>query len=198
MKKAYIFVLGGSSTLLLSIFMLLVVPWLQMSEVEKEGVSAQAPYTELQQRGRRVYIEYGCIYCHSQQVRDPAVGADASFGWGRPSVPSDYIHDSPHLMGTSRTGPDLSNIGSRQPSEEWHHLHLYNPRLLVDWSIMPRHAFLYDFVKGEKPSEKAIAVPGADKEWIVPNEDAEALVAYLLCLKRDGKAPESEKAGKNE
>ena len=194
MKKAYIFVFGGSSTLLLSIFLLVVAPRLQMGVVQREGLSVQEPFNEREAAGRKVYIEYGCIYCHSQQVRDPVAGADESFGWGRPSVPSDYIHDQPHLMGTSRTGPDLSNIGSRQPSLEWHHLHLYNPRLLVEWSIMPRHAFLYKETTGAKPSESALKLPGTDDEWIIPSEEAEALVAYLISLKRDAEPPETKKA----
>lgn len=189
MKKAYIFVFGGSSTLLLSIFMLVVLPRLQMGVVQNEGVSVQEPYSDEQALGRKIYIEYGCIYCHSQQVRDPVAGADESFGWGRASVPSDYIHDQPHLMGTSRTGPDLSNVGSRQPSAEWHHLHLYDPRMLVDWSIMPRHAFLYEKTKGEQPSESALKVPNTEDEWIIPSQEAEALVAYLLSLKRDQEPP---------
>ncbi|MCA9775596.1 MAG: cbb3-type cytochrome c oxidase subunit II, partial [Candidatus Eremiobacteraeota bacterium] len=150
----------------------------------------QEPYTDQQALGRKIYIEYGCIYCHSQQVRDPVAGADESFGWGRPSVPSDYIYDQPHLMGTSRTGPDLSNVGSRQPSKEWHHLHLYDPRLLVDWSIMPRHAFLYQKTKGEKPADNALKVPETEDEWIIPSEEADALVAYLLALKRDAEPPD--------
>lgn len=192
MKRAYIFVFGGSSTLLLSVFLLVVAPRFQMSVVQLEGVSAQQPYSEQELAGRKTYIEYGCVYCHSQQVRDPSAGADESFGWGRPSVPSDYIYDQPHLMGTSRTGPDLSNVGSRQPSREWHHLHLYNPRLLVDWSLMPGHAFLYQRSKGERPSEKALNLPGVEDEWLVPSEEAEALVAYLLALKRDADPPKRE------
>lgn len=192
MKKAYIFVFGGSSTLLLSFFLLVIVPRLQMGVVQREAASVQEPYTVQEALGRKIYVEYGCIYCHSQQVRDPLAGADESFGWGRPSVPSDYIHDQPHLMGTSRTGPDLSNVGSRQPSEEWHHLHLYDPRLLVDWSIMPRHSFLYKRTSGEKPSDKALKLPETDDEWIIPSEEAEALVAYLLALKRDKAPPKPE------
>lgn len=180
-KKAYIFVFGGSSTLLLSLFLLVIVPRLQ---VEAVGEGAQAPYTAVQEEGRRVYQEYGCVYCHSQQVRDPAAGADASFGWGPPSDPSDYLYDRPHLLGTSRTGPDLSNIGSRQPSAEWHHLHLYDPRLLVPWSIMPPHPFLYETVTGSKPAE-GVTVPGTEDRWLVPSPEARALVEYLLSLRRD-------------
>ncbi len=200
MKKAYIFVFGGASTLLLSAFLFVLLPRLQAGTVERAGVSRQVPYDEIQARGRDVYIEYACLYCHSQQVRDPVAGADESFGWGPPSEPADYIYDKPHLLGTSRTGPDLSNIGSRQPSEEWHHLHLYDPRLLVEWSIMPGFPFLYERVKSEiSPAENAIALPETDHEWLVPSDDAAALVAYLISLKRDGEAkarPEPEKAKK--
>lgn len=186
MKKAYIFVLGGSSTLLLSTFLFVLLPRLQVSEVSRQGLSSQRPYNELELRGRKTYIEYGCIYCHSQQVRDPAAGADANFGWGPPSKPSDYIYDRPHLLGTSRTGPDLSNIGSRQPSTTWHHLHLYDPRSLVSWSVMPGHSFLYTRVSAATaPSEGAVELPGGG-EWLIPSEEAKALVAYLLALKRDG------------
>ena len=187
MKKAYLFVLGGSGTLLLSAFLFVLMPRLQVDSVRKAGVSAQLPYTTMQERGRKVYIEYGCIYCHSQQVRDPVAGADASFGWGRPSLPSDYIYDRPHLLGTSRTGPDLSNIGSRQPSRDWHHLHLNSPRELVNWSIMPGFPFLYQQVESKtKPAEGAIELGEGVGRWLIPTEEAEALVEYLLSLKRDG------------
>lgn len=189
MKRAFIFVLGGSGTVLLSVFIFVLAPRIQVSAVDRAGISAQAPYTESELRGRHAYMEYACYYCHSQQVRDPSVGADASFGWGRPSMPSDYIYDKPHLLGTSRTGPDLSNIGSRMPSREWQHQHLYDPRLLVDWSIMPDFAFLYEHKVSEtSPAEGAIALPvkeGAPKEWIIPSQKADDLVDYLLSLKRD-------------
>jgi cytochrome c oxidase cbb3-type subunit 2 len=186
MKKAYIFIFGGSSTILLSFFLFVLVPRIQVQKINEAQVSAQAPYSEIQQLGRHVYIEYGCIYCHSQQVRDPSAGADKFFGWGRASLPSDYIYDKPHLLGTSRTGPDLSNIGSRQPSREWLHLHFYNPRLLVSWSIMPEFPFLYDVTESATaPSAKAIKIPGQENKWITPHPKAEELVEYLLSLKRD-------------
>jgi cytochrome c oxidase cbb3-type subunit 2 len=186
MNKAYIFVFGSTSTIALSIFLFVLVPRMQVAQINSESISAQAPYTEAELRGRHVYIENGCLYCHSQQVRDPVAGADKYFGWGRPSLPSDYIYDKPHLLGTMRTGPDLSNIGSRQPSREWHLLHLYNPRILVDWSIMPGFSFLYDLATStESPKEGAIRVPGADNQWIIPHAEAEDLVSYLKSLKRD-------------
>jgi cytochrome c oxidase cbb3-type subunit 2 len=186
MKKAFIFVFGGTSTITLSIFLFILVPRMQVTAVNRMELSAQAPYTEKELAGRKVYIQNGCVYCHSQQVRDPSVGADQHFGWGRASLPSDYIHDKPHLLGTMRTGPDLSNIGSRQPSRDWHHLHFFNPRLLVNWSIMPDFSFLYQVSHSvEKPSESAIKVPKAESTWIIPSSDAEALVSYMQSLRRD-------------
>jgi cytochrome c oxidase cbb3-type subunit 2 len=186
MKKAYIFVFGGSSTLLLSTFLFFVVPRLQVDPLLKAGVSAQRPYSEQELRGRHKYLEYGCVYCHTQQVRDPSVGADKTFGWGRASLPSDYIYDNPHLMGTSRTGPDLSNIGSRQPSRDWLHVHFYNPRILVPWSIMPPFPFLYGVLESSTaPTPNAVAFPGAPTRWLIPSPAAEDLVVYLQSLKRD-------------
>ncbi len=186
MNKAYIFVLGGTSTITLSIFLFVLAPRIQVSAIDKDAISAQAPYTEAELKGRKVYIDNGCIYCHSQQVRDPVAGADKHFGWGRASLPSDYIYDKPHLLGTMRTGPDLSNIGSRQPSRDWQHLHLYDPRSLVEWSIMPGFPFLYETASSvASPKQNAIRIPGKTDEWLVPSEEAENLVLYLMSLKRD-------------
>lgn len=196
MNKAYIFVLGGTSTITLSIFLFVLAPRIQVSAIDKDAVSAQAPYTENELKGRATYIENGCIYCHSQQVRDPVAGADKHFGWGRASLPSDYIYDKPHLLGTMRTGPDLSNIGSRQPSREWHHLHLYNPRSLVEWSIMPGFSFMYELVTaGASPKAGAIQVPGKTDQWIVPSEEAENLVSYMMSLKRDREPMKASEVG---
>lgn len=186
MNKAYIFVFGGTSTITLSIFLFVLAPRIQVSAIDKEAISAQLPYTESELKGRKSYIENGCVYCHSQQVRDPVAGADKHFGWGRPSLPSDYIYDKPHLLGTMRTGPDLSNIGTRQPSLDWQHLHLYNPRSLVDWSIMPGFPFMYEVVTStDSPKSGAIRIPGKIDQWLIPGEEAENLVSYLMSLKRD-------------
>jgi cytochrome c oxidase cbb3-type subunit 2 len=186
MNKAYLFVLGGTSTFLLSFFLFIVIPRYQVSRIPAAEVAAQRDYTPNELKGRAVYIEYGCLYCHSQQVRDPGYGADQAFGWGPPSRPADYVHDHPPLLGTMRTGPDLSNIGSRQPSRDWQHLHLYNPRIVVPWSIMPGFSFLYKRVhQSAKPAENARPVPGKTDEWIIPSEKAERLVDYLLSLNHE-------------
>ncbi len=186
MKKAYLFVLGGTSTFLLSFFFYIAIPRYQVSNIPDGERAAQPDYTNNELLGREVYVEYGCVYCHSQQVRDASFGADQALGWGRTSRPSDYIHDRPQLLGTMRTGPDLSNIGSRQPNRDWQHLHLYDPRQLVSWSIMPGFSFLYQRVNSpEKPADNASAVPGVPDSWIVPSEKAERLVDYLLSLKHE-------------
>jgi cytochrome c oxidase cbb3-type subunit 2 len=96
-----------------------------------------------------------------------------------------------------RTGPDLSNIGARQPDANWHHQHLFEPRTVTDWSIMPAYRYLYKTRKivGE-PSRDAVQGlrgPHAPKPGyeVVPTEEAKALVAYLLSLKKNYKLPES-------
>lgn len=186
MKKAYIFVFGGTSTITLSLFLFVLVPRIQVAAIDEKNMSAQSPYTPSELKGRATYIENGCIYCHSQQVRDISAGADQHLGWGRASLPSDYIHDKPHLLGTMRTGPDLSNIGSRQPSRDWYHLHFYNPRLVVKWSIMPGFSFFYKVIESaNSPEVTAIKLPNEKNEWIIPTPEAEHLVDYMLSLKRD-------------
>ncbi len=135
--------------------------------------------------GRGIYIREGCIYCHSQQVRAVGFGNDQGRFWGRPSVPADYIYDKPHLLGTMRTGPDLFNIATRQPGEDWHFLHLYNPRLVTPGSIMPPYPWLFETKLTAGPGEKPLTLPpGArpEGEVVVPSPDGKALVAYLLSL----------------
>src|SRR3546814_8561644 len=91
-----------------------------------------------------VYIEQGCLYCHSQQPRSADQAPDDERGWGRASVASDYAYDHPHLMGTMRTGPDLLNVGARLPSRDWQLTHLYQPRAISKWSIMPAYPYLFE------------------------------------------------------
>lgn len=145
------------------------------------------------ERGRLVYQDLGCLYCHSQQVRRPGFGADTERGWGdRQSVARDYIDDKRVYLGTMRTGPDLRNIGARQPSANWHYLHLFDPRLMSPGSIMAPFAFLFDYRKiVGQPSPLALKLPadyaekrGLDKPGyeLVPTMRAQALVAYLLSL----------------
>src|SRR5699024_4212739 len=142
MTKAIAIAAGAGLILVYAGLMLLVVPTIQLQGASQpEGFEG---HTETEIRGRELYISLGCVYCHSQQPRDPSqTRADQEFGWGRPSVPADYTYQGPHLLGTMRTGPDLFNIGARQPSVDWQLAHLYNPRAVVSWSTMPSYPFLF-------------------------------------------------------
>lgn len=138
--------------------------------------------------GREVYRSDGCLYCHSQQVRPEDFGADILRGWGpRRTVARDHIFDDPPLLGTMRTGPDLANIGVRQPSDNWHLLHLYDPQLTSPGSIMPPFRFLFEQrpVEVEMPYD-ALQFPPDDAPpegtMVVPTRRAKALVAYLKSL----------------
>lgn len=147
--------------------------------------------------GQRVYASAGCLYCHSQQVRQSPLTTDIAKGLGpRQTVARDYMHDRPVFLGTMRTGPDLTNIGVRQPSVEWHHQHLYEPDVVSAGSIMPSYRYLYRVQKIEgEPSGDAIPVrgPHAPKEGyeVVPTQEAKDLVAYLIELRRNYPLPEA-------
>jgi cytochrome c oxidase cbb3-type subunit 2 len=178
---------GGMTMLALATSALVVVPYLQLRDVKPtEGLK---PYTATELRGRQVYIANGCVYCHSQQPRDTSFGPDASRGWGRVPVAGDYVYDHPHLLGTMRTGPDLLNIGVRQPSADWHLGHLFQPRAYVKGSIMPSYPFLFDIKDAPDPGDKPLVLPPGYTPAgmvVVPSAAALDLVAYLQSLKRTG------------
>jgi cytochrome c oxidase cbb3-type subunit II len=177
-------VIGALSALGVAVAVLVGFPYFLLRDVAPPA--ALKPYTAQQLRGRAVYVSNGCIYCHSQQPRDPAQAPDVSRGWGRPSVAADYVYDRPHLLGTSRTGPDLFNIGARQPSEDWQLGHLYQPRAYTKGSIMPAFPFLFAVHQGPPaPGEKVINLPpqyARVNETVVATQEATDLVAYLLSL----------------
>lgn len=175
-------ILAGATSLMV------IVPWLLTDKAHPVGTGLK-PYTLQELRGRQQYIANGCVYCHSQQPRDPGLGPDVARGWGRPSVALDYYYDSPHLLGTMRTGPDLLNIGARQPSRDWQLGHLYQPRAYVDGSIMPSYPFLFRVKRPEEVRADDVVLnlppafaPGASK--VVATPEALDLVAYLLALDR--------------
>ena len=95
----------------------------------------------------------------SQQPRDRKVGPDMARGWGRPSVPADYSYDRPHLLGSMRTGPDLFNIGARQPCRDWHLGHRYQPRAYVPGSIMPAFAYTFRAKAAADEGEVVVSLP---------------------------------------
>ena len=126
---------GAMVMLALATSALVVLPYLEVHDAPP--LPGLEPYGSAELRGRAVYIANGCVYCHSQQPRAKGFAPDFARGWGRATVAGDYAYDQPQLLGTMRTGPDLMNIGVRQPSEQWHLGHLYQPRAFVPGSIMP-------------------------------------------------------------
>lgn len=191
MNRPFVIMVGAGLILLLATLMLVVMPYLQMSA--EQVPPDLKPYTTQELVGRQLYIGNGCIYCHSQQPRDPSFApGDRDRGWGRPSVPGDYTYDTPHLMGTMRTGPDLFNIGARQPSIDWQLIHLYNPQAVLKGSIMPPYRFLFRHVENPGPDDYVVNVPPpfAPKTGkIIATDEALALTAYLLSLDHTYPAP---------
>ena len=152
--------------------------------------------------GKKSFIANGCVACHTQQVRN----VDMDKMWGsRPGIAADYAgiartdfwRNTATLMGTERTGPDLTNIGTRQPSLAWNLLHLYQPRAVVNNSIMPAYPWLFELKNEVGENEIEIIVPDEYRKGIngkiIATEEALNLVAYLQSLKQiqlpDGKAP---------
>ena len=183
MTRGLTIVNGALIMLAMATLVLVALPYRQL-EAEAPP-AALKPYTIAELRGRATYVNMGCVYCHTQQPRAAALGPDATRGWGRPSVPSDYVYDYPHLLGISRTGPDLFNIGARQPSSDWHLAHLYQPRSVTPGSVMPAYPFLFKVIAHPGPSDKIVSLPPqfAPKEGtVVATQEALDVVAYLTSL----------------
>lgn len=103
-----------------------------------EPVAGLKPYTALQLEGRDIYIREGCVGCHSQMIRPFRAETER---YGHYSVASEFVYDRPFLWGSKRTGPDLHRVGGRY-SDDWHRVHLINPRDVVPESIMPAYPWL--------------------------------------------------------
>ena len=174
---------GAMVSLAVATAALVVLPYMEVRDIAPpEGLK---PYTSAQQRGRDVYIANGCVYCHTQQPRDRNLGPDHERGWGRASVPGDYVYDKPHLLGSMRTGPDLFNIGARQPSKDWHLGHLYQPRAYVPGSIMPAYPYLFETKAAADPGDEVVKLPpghGPSQGVVVARPEALDLVKYLQGL----------------
>lgn len=162
--------------------------WVMQNNEPLEGMRE---FTELEYEGLGVYIAEGCTACHTQQVRP----LEMDMAYGRPSTPGDWamteqydwLRTTPALLGTQRTGPDLANVGARQPSEVWQYMHLYNPRSVVPDSVMPNYPWLFDVKAEADDGDFVVPLPEefAPKDGVVvPNRKGEALVAYMLALKQ--------------
>ncbi len=180
--KKIILIAGGSLLLYIVIVLAIaVIPAIELSRVPPgPGV---VDLTPLQAAGRVVFAANGCDYCHTQQVRP----LDEDKPFGRPSAPGDFAYQTPELLGSERTGPDLTNVGATKGSDVWQYIHLYDPRAVVPESIMPDFKFLFKVMDKAPAGETPVPIPAAfapKHGVVIPTQKAKALVAYLLSLKQ--------------
>ncbi|MBL8309397.1 MAG: cytochrome-c oxidase, cbb3-type subunit II [Burkholderiales bacterium] len=154
-----------------------------------EPVAGLKPYDALRLAGRDVYIREGCYNCHSQMIRPFRAETER---YGPYSVAGEFVYDRPFQWGSKRTGPDLARVGGRY-SDDWHRLHLVNPRDVVPESNMPAYAFLDRPIGGPSVAArmkalKVLGHPYSDAEIAKADEaikgktEMDALIAYLQGL----------------
>src|SRR5690554_1582253 len=162
-----------------------------------EGVE---PYEPLRLVGRDIYIREGCVGCHSQQIRMLSSEVQR---YGPYSLAGEGVYEYPFLWGSKRTGPDLARVGQRY-SDEWHRLHLRDPRLVVRESNMPAYPWLQRNsvegvnVQARMHALRKLGVPYTDEqiekapEQLVGKTEEDAIVAYLQGLGVAGRAAAAE------
>ena len=139
-----------------------------------EPVTGLKPYTALQLSGRDIYIREGCVSCHSQMIRPFRTETER---YGHYSVAGEFVYDRPFLWGSKRTGPDLARVGGRY-SDDWHRIHLANPRDVVPESIMPGYPWLESTPLDSSDIEaKMIALRNMGHPYT--DDEIEAAVAQL-------------------
>ncbi|MEO8154223.1 MAG: cytochrome-c oxidase, cbb3-type subunit II [Rhizobacter sp.] len=155
-----------------------------------QPVPGLKPYTSLQLAGRDIYIREGCYNCHSQMIRPFRA---ETLRYGHYSTAGEFVYDHPFQWGSKRTGPDLQRVGGKY-SDDWHRLHLHNPRDLVPESNMPAYPWLEKQALDPKdmpPKLKAlriVGVPYSDAEIAASGDEVngktelDALVAYLQVM----------------
>jgi len=154
-----------------------------------QPVAGLKPYDPVQLTGRDIYIREGCYNCHSQMIRPFRAETER---YGHYSVAGEFVYDHPFQWGSKRTGPDLHRVGGRY-SDEWHRLHLINPRDVVPESNMPPYAFLErpakaDDIEAKMRALRMVGVPYQDEEiagakkQLEGKTEMDALIAYLQGL----------------
>ncbi|MBD9665343.1 cytochrome c oxidase cbb3-type subunit 2 [Variovorax paradoxus] len=155
-----------------------------------EPIQGLKPNTALQLAGRDVYLREGCYNCHSQMIRP---FRSETLRYGHYSVAGEFVYDHPFQWGSKRTGPDLHRVGGKY-SDEWHRIHLNNPRDLVPESNMPAYAWLdrtqvdADAIPRRMRALRQVGVPYTDEEIARSADDVrgktemDATVAYLQSL----------------
>ena len=168
-----------------------IIPLSFMKSVT-EPVAGLKPYTALQLTGRDIYLREGCYNCHSQMIRPFRA---ETLRYGHYSVAGEFVYDHPFQWGSKRTGPDLHRVGGKY-SDEWHRIHLNNPRDVVPESNMPAYSWLDKAqvdpgdmaprmralrMVGVPYSDEQIAQAGAE---VAGKSEQDALIAYLQVLGR--------------
>lgn len=156
-----------------------------------EPVPGLKPYNALQLAGRDIYIREGCYTCHSQMVRPFRAETER---YGHFSVAGEFVYDRPFQWGSKRTGPDLHRVGGRY-SDEWHYVHLMNPRDVVPQSNMPAYPWLAERPADDGTIQKRMRVlkdwaghPYTEEEianapdMLKGKTEMDALIAYLQVL----------------
>jgi cytochrome c oxidase cbb3-type subunit 2 len=155
-----------------------------------EAVAGLEPYTPLRLAGRDVYIREGCYLCHSQMIRPFRAETER---YGHYSVAGEYVYDHPFQWGSKRTGPDLARVGGRY-SDDWHRVHMHNPRDVVPESIMPGYPWLEETPADASHIQKKMEVlrllgaPYSDEEIanspqaLEGKTELDAVIAYLQGL----------------
>jgi cytochrome c oxidase cbb3-type subunit 2 len=155
-----------------------------------EPIRGLQPYTPLQLAGRDIYLREGCYNCHSQMIRPFHA---ETLRYGHYSVAGEYVYDHPFQWGSKRTGPDLHRVGGKY-SDDWHRVHLNQPRDVVPESIMPAYPWLNEnlvddaTIGNHMAALRKVGVPYTDEqikaagEEIKGKTEMDALVAYLQVL----------------
>ena len=155
-----------------------------------EPMTGLKPYTALELAGRDIYQREGCYNCHSQMIRPFRA---ETLRYGHYSVAGEFVYDHPFQWGSKRTGPDLHRVGGKY-SDEWHRIHLINPRDLVPESIMPAYPWLEKTpvdAESMAPNMRAlrvVGVPYTDDEIagaaaeVKDKTELDAMIAYLQIL----------------
>jgi len=157
-----------------------------------EPIAGLKPYTALQVAGRDIYVREGCYNCHSQMIRPFRA---ETLRYGHYSVAGEFVYDHPFQWGSKRTGPDLHRVGGKY-SDEWHRIHLNNPRDVVPESNMPAYSWLEKnaadagSIQAHMKALRTVGAPYSDDEIAKAPADLkgktemDALVAYLQSLGR--------------
>jgi len=155
-----------------------------------EAAPGLLPYTPLQLAGRDIYVREGCYNCHSQMIRPFRA---ETLRYGHYSTAGEFVYDRPFQWGSKRTGPDLHRVGGKY-SDEWHRIHLINPRDLVPESNMPAYPWLATAkldpaeITPKLKTLRTLGVPYSDAdiagapEAVKGRTELEAVIAYLQVL----------------